>query len=210
MIMMKAKHMLPLLALSVASAYAGDRETFDFGWKFKYCGSGDPAEAGVPVYADSHQGTHSAAYAVDGDLMTRWCAKDQYDGHYLVIRPGFKDPVKMAVIYWEQRNNLTAIVSIDHGGSETQQIINVGHQAASFIDLGGKPVKSIKIRVGGTHIASWASIREVMFTGMDNQPLHVHRRINTSTGIYNYYIGKIIQFRQGLHYIKNLISCHIC
>ena len=175
MIMMKAKHMLPLLALSVASAYAGDRETFDFGWKFKYCGSGDPAEAGVPVYADSHQGTHSAAYAVDGDLMTRWCAKDQYDGHYLVIRPGFKDPVKMAVIYWEQRNNLTAIVSIDHGGSETQQIINVGHQAASFIDLGGKPVKSIKIRVGGTNIASWASIREVMFTGMNNQPLHVQK-----------------------------------
>ena len=25
--------MLPLLALSVASAYAGERETFDFGWK---------------------------------------------------------------------------------------------------------------------------------------------------------------------------------
>ncbi len=175
MIMMKAKYMLPLLALSVASAYAGERETFDFGWKFKYCGSGDPAEAGVPVYADSHQGTHSAAYAVDGDLMTRWCAKDQYDGHYLVIRPGFKDPVKMAVIYWEHRNNLTAIVSIDHGDSETQQIINVGHQAASFINVGGKPIKSIKIRVGGTHIASWASIREVMFTGMENQPLHVQK-----------------------------------
>ena len=35
---MKAKYMLPLLALSVASAHAGERETFDFGWKFKYFG----------------------------------------------------------------------------------------------------------------------------------------------------------------------------
>ena len=49
MITMKAKYMLPLLAMSVASAYAGERETFDFGWKFKYFGSGDPAEAGVPA-----------------------------------------------------------------------------------------------------------------------------------------------------------------
>ena len=175
MIMMKAKYMLPMLALSVASAYAGERETFDFGWKFKYYGSGDPAEAGVPVYADSHQGTHPAAHAVDGDLMTRWCAKDQYEGHYLVIRPGFDDPVKMAVIYWEQRNNLTATVVIDHGDSETRRTFKVGHQAASFIDVGGKPIRSIKILATDTNITKWASIREVMFTGVNDQPLTVKR-----------------------------------
>ena len=55
MCMIKSGYILPMLALSVASAYAGERENFDFGWKFKYCGAGDPAEAGVPVYADSHQ-----------------------------------------------------------------------------------------------------------------------------------------------------------
>ena len=63
---MKAKYVLPLLALSVADAAAGEREAFDFGWKFKYFGPGDPAEAGVPVMTDSHQGTHAAAHAVDG------------------------------------------------------------------------------------------------------------------------------------------------
>ena len=29
---MKAKYLLPLLALSVAAAQAGERESFDFGW----------------------------------------------------------------------------------------------------------------------------------------------------------------------------------
>ena len=53
MSMMKSKYILPLLAFSVASACAGERESFDFGWKFKYCGPGDPAEAGVPVYAET-------------------------------------------------------------------------------------------------------------------------------------------------------------
>ena len=175
MCMMKAKYVLPLLALSVATAAAGERETFDFGWKFKYFGSGDPAEAGVPVTTDSHQGTHAAAHAVDGDLMTRWCAKDQYEGHYLAINPGFSDPVKMAVIYWEQLNNMYVKIEIDHGAEKTVYEGKVGHQAATFLDCKDKPVKSLRISVSDTDIAHWASIREVMFTGSDYQPLAVKR-----------------------------------
>lgn len=175
MIMMKAKYMLPLLALSVASAYAGERETFDFGWKFKYFGPGDPADAGIPVSSDSYQGEHPAAHAVDGDLMTRWCAKNQGEGHYLMIRPGFSDPVKMAVVYWESRNNLTLKVEIDYGASVEQRTYRVGHQAATFIDLGGKSVKSIKLSVSNTTWSNWASIREVMFTGTNNEPLQVKK-----------------------------------
>ena len=176
MITMKAKYMLPLLAMSVASAYAGERETFDFGWKFKYFGSGDPAEAGVPVDTDSHQGTHPAAHAVDGDLLTRWCARNQGQGHYLLIRPGFSAPVKMAVVYWEKRNNMKLDVVIDHGdGSRTTRSYRVGHQAATFIDVGGKPVRSIKLTVNDATGQSWASIREVMFTGVNNEPLQVQK-----------------------------------
>ena len=175
MITMKAKYMLPLLALSVASAGAGERETFDFGWKFKYFGPGDPAEAGVPVMTDSHQGTHAAAHAVDGDLMTRWCAKDQRDGHYLMIQPGFSEPVKMAVIYWERLNNMSVKVVIDHGTEKTVYNYKVGHQAATFLDCKNKPIKSLLITVTDTDAAHWASIREVMFTGTDSQPLAVKR-----------------------------------
>ena len=172
---MKAKYVLPLLAISMASASAGERETFDFGWKFKYCGSGDPAEAGVPVRTDSYQGTHPAAHAVDGDLMTRWCAKNSAPGHHLYIRPGFTDPVSMAVVYWELRNNMMLEVEIDHGDSVQKRVYQVGHQAATFIDMGGKPVKSLKLTVLGSTPTCWASIREVMFTGVNNEPLMVKK-----------------------------------
>lgn len=175
MTMMKARYMLPLLAMSVASAYAGERETFDFGWKFKYFGPGNPAEAGVPAYTDSHQGTHPASHAVDGDLMTRWCAKDQAPGHQLIIVPGFKEPVKMAVVYWEQRNNMELDVEVNYGDTVEKRSYKVGHQAATFIDMGGKSVASIKMTVKGTDQHHWASIREIMFTGMNNEPLQVKR-----------------------------------
>ncbi len=173
---MKAKYLLPMLALSVAAAHAGERETFDFGWKFKYFGSGDPAEAGTPAYADSHQGTHPASHAVDGNLMTRWCAKDQFDGYQLTVDTGFDDPVKMAVVYWELRNNLTVDVEIDYAdGSKVTRTYKVGHQAATFIDVGGKSVKSIKLTVTDTDKHHWASIREVMFTGVNDEPLQVKK-----------------------------------
>ena len=175
MIMMKAKYMLPLVALSVASAYAGDRETFDFGWKFKYFGPGDPADAGIPVSTDSYQGEHPASHAVDGDLMTRWCAKNQGQGHYLMIRPGFSTPIKMAVVYWESRNNMKLTAEIDYGSSKETRELRVGHQAATFIDLKGKSVESIKLTVNDATWNNWASIREVMFTGMKNEPLQVKK-----------------------------------
>jgi hypothetical protein len=138
---MKAKYLLPLLAMSVAATQAGERESFDFGWKFKYCGSGSPAEAGVPVSADSFQGTHPAAHAVDGNLMTRWCAKNSAEGHYLEIRPGVDRAAKMAVVYWEQRNNMLLEVKVDYGDSVETRSIRVGHQAATFIRLKEKPVR---------------------------------------------------------------------
>ncbi len=173
--MMKSRYILPLLALSVASACAGERESFDFGWKFKYFGSGDPAEAGVPVYSDSHQGNHPASHAVDGNLMTRWCAKNSGRGHHLLIRPGFDAPVKMAVVYWENRNNMRLDVELNHGDSVTKRSYKVGHQAATFIDVGGKPVESVKLTVHDTTDSCWASIREVMFTGVNNEPLTVRK-----------------------------------
>ena len=60
---MNARFILPLLALSV-TAYAGERETFDFGWQFKYFGAGDPGTSHLPVMADSTQNGHPAAHAI--------------------------------------------------------------------------------------------------------------------------------------------------
>ncbi len=173
--MIKSRYILPMLALSVASAHAGERENFDFGWKFKYCGSGSPEEAGVPVSSDSFQGTHPASHAVDGNLLTRWCAKNSAEGHYLLIRPGVDKAARMAVVYWEQRNNLLLDVQIDYGDSVENRQLRVGHQAATFIRLNNKPVKSLKLTVKDSSPTCWASIREVMFTDVDDQPLLVKR-----------------------------------
>ena len=175
MTMMRARYVLPLLAMSVATAAAGERETFDFGWKFKYFGAGEPADAGMPVSTSSNQGEHPAAHAVDGDLNTRWCAKNNAGGHHLIIRPGFDDPVRMAVIYWESRNDMLLKVEIDHGKGKESREYRVGHQAATFIDMGDKPVKSLKLSVYDTSASCWASIREVMFTGSNGKSLQVKR-----------------------------------
>lgn len=175
MSMMKSRYLLPLLALCMADASAAQRETFDFGWKFKYFGAHDPAEEGSPAYSDGHQGTHAASLAVDGNLMTRWCAPNQAPGHTFVVRPGFKDPVKLLVIYWEMRNNFDVEAEIYSNGVKEVRRFRVGHQAASVINTGGKPLDVLKLTVRGTHIRQWASIREVMFTGVNDEALYVQR-----------------------------------
>ena len=102
---MNAKHILPLIALGIAAAQAGERETFDFGWKFKYFGNDDPAEADSPTWTNGHQGGHPASYAVDGNLETRWCAPGPESGTVLAIATGFSDPVKLFMVYWEKPNH---------------------------------------------------------------------------------------------------------
>ena len=62
---MRAKYLLPLMALTTAAAMAGERENFDFDWKFKYFGGYDPALAGSAAAADSYQGGHPASHAVE-------------------------------------------------------------------------------------------------------------------------------------------------
>ena len=96
---MRAKYLFPLMALSATLATAGERESFDFDWKFKYFGGYDPALAGSAATANSHQGGHPASHAVDNDMNTRWCAPNQSKGHKLTVRPNFNDPVQLFFIY---------------------------------------------------------------------------------------------------------------
>ena len=178
--MMKARHILPMLALSLCSAQAGERETFDFGWKFRYFGPENPADVGAPTTATDHQGNHPAAAAVDGDLMTRWCAADHKSGKVLTVRPGFDAPIKMAVIYWEQVNNCDVTVEIDSEGKTMSLKFKVGSQAASVVWLDGRTVSAMRIKVNGTSSKVWASVREVLFTGMNDEPLPVVHRKETA------------------------------
>ncbi|MBQ7023834.1 MAG: DUF4982 domain-containing protein [Akkermansia sp.] len=174
---MNAKHILPLIALGIATAYAGERETFDFGWKFKYFGGFDPADAGSPTWSSGYQGGHPASHAVDGNLETRWCAPNSNAGHKLVVAPGFEDPVKLFLIYWEAPSTFDVTVKVVcHDESKNFEVsFNQGGQAASFVQMPEpSSIRYIMVTVPkGTHSRQWMSVREVLFTGADNTPLKV-------------------------------------
>ena len=91
-----------MMAFTTTLAMAGERECFDFDWKFKYFGGYDPALAGSSATASKYQGGHPASRAVDNDMNTRWCAPDPLGGHKLMVRPNFDDPVKLFFIYWSK------------------------------------------------------------------------------------------------------------
>lgn len=178
-IVMNAKHILPLIALSLATVSAGERETFDFGWKFKYFGGNDPADSGSPTWCTGYQGGHPASHAVDGNMDTRWCAPNSETGHKLVIAPGFTDPVKLFFIYWEKANMFDVNVKVVcHDESKNLNLsFNQGGQAASFVILPEPAsIRYVVVSVPkGTQSTQWMSVREVLFTGADNKPLKPRR-----------------------------------
>ncbi len=162
---MKAHYILPLIALGVAAAYAGERETFDFGWKFKYYGTGDG-----PAHASSAQGWHPAGHAVDGDLNTRWCAANEKPGHSLTVKTGLQDKLKSVTIVWENARAKEAVVTLKSGKKTVTKTYKVEGDKTE-IPLGGWPLSSIKVVVNGTSMGTWASIRELQFMGMDGKLL---------------------------------------
>ena len=178
-IAMNAKHILPLIALGIAAAQAGERETFDFGWKFKYFGGFDPADAGSPTWCSGYQGGHPASHAVDGNMDTRWCAPSSKAGHKLVVAPGTEEPVKLFFIYWERPCSFEVNIKVVcHDESKNVDLsFNQGGQAASFVVMPEPAsIRYVIVTVpSGTHSTQWMSIREVLFTGVDSQPIKVRR-----------------------------------
>ena len=166
-----------MMALTAAAAMAGERESFDFDWKFKYFGGYDPALAGSSATASKYQGSHPASHAVDNDMNTRWCAPDPLGNHKLMIRPNFDDPVKLFFIYWEKVCSFDVTITVKcKNGKKIVEKFNTGGQAAAFIMMQDdpQPIESVLISVdGGTTPTQWASIKEVIFTGLDNRPIPV-------------------------------------
>ncbi len=170
---MTAKYILPLMVLGAMSVYAGERESFDFGWKFKYFGAGNPG----PAKASTTQSGHPAIHAIDGDLKTRWCASSGAEGQTFEITTGFSNKIEKIVIIWESdtpgeihatcrsgEEILTTDIEEDSwfswlwGGNDDK-----AGKGRTIIPVGGKPVSHIKLTINGTNGALWASIREVQF-----------------------------------------------
>ncbi len=177
---MTAKYILPLMALGAMSVYAGERESFDFGWKFKYFGTGNPG----PARASTTQGGHPALHAIDGDINTRWCASNGAAGQVFEVNTGFKDKIQEIVIIWEKdtpgevhaeyrsgTENLVQDFEEDDswfswlwGGNDDK-----AENGKTVIPVGGKPVSQLRLTISGTTPRLWASIREIQFINTEGK-----------------------------------------
>ncbi len=171
---MTAKYLLPLMALGAMSVYAGERESFDFGWKFKYYGTGDPG----PVKASSTQGGHPAMHAIDGKPETRWCASNEQPGQVFEVNTGFRDNIQNIVIIWESEAPGKVHAEYHCGTEDIEQDIvkeptwfswlwsksdDAAEKGRTVINVGGVPVSHLKLTISGTSPSLWASIREIQF-----------------------------------------------
>lgn len=151
-------------------AHAGSRSSFDFGWEFRYFGKGSPVIQSKVVKADSQEPENPAVHAIDGNMATRWCAKDGNAGHYLVLKPGSRKKVKTIRIIWENERSKQLSLRLDYGKkSETKNLTTQGNETR--IDIGGRRIRTLKCTVNGTDKGNWASIRELVLLDMDDEPL---------------------------------------
>ncbi len=167
------------MLLSAAAVLAGERESFDFGWKFKYYGTGNPG----PVKASTTQSGHPALHAIDGDLKTRWCASSGAEGQVFELVTGLRDSIADIIIIWEKdtpgevhaayqcelleqdiEDNSTWFSWLWGGEGDAEN-------GKTVIHVGGKPVSRLKLTINGTSRSSWASIREIKLVSTEGKEL---------------------------------------
>ena len=162
------------MGMSVASA--GDRETFDFGWQFKYYGPESPEEYGSPAVADSQQSNHPAWYAVDGNMDTRWCAQNAKEGHQMMVRPGFKQPIKSVRLYWERPNDMELTLRWQLDGKKYEKVVAVGGKDMTEVPLDiNRSLRELSIEFHKTDQKCWPGMREIVFIGKDDKIQKVNR-----------------------------------
>lgn len=170
--MAHAPHLiLSLLVSGLACAAVSERECFDFGWQFRYFGSGNPAQIGSPATADSAQGGHEAACAIDSRLDTRWCATSSKEGHWFQLVPGVDRPAKELRIDWEKPNNMRVRCEYIADGKAESTEFNVGGQSASRLPLGGRCIRELKLTLYGTDQRHWAGAREITLIDTEGKPI---------------------------------------
>ncbi len=169
---MNMQHILPIMALGLAFAQAGERSTFDFGWKFKYFGPLAPGEKPSAATCDGYQAGHAAQDAIDGKPGTRWCAPNGSSGHWLAVKKGPKEKVETIRIVWENGNRKEAIVEYVANGLPVQEKITVDKQETE-INVGGRTISDFKITVNGTGPNNWASISELTFCNKSGHALQI-------------------------------------
>ncbi len=170
--------LLILSGLSALHASAGERETFDFDWQFKYFGPGEPPRISM-ANASSSEAGNPAENAIDGNPQTRWCAANGDQGHSLKIDLGKVRVIRSVEIIWE--NDKPKNVALNpHTKGKSKAIILKDQGAKSVFELDGPAIRGAEIRVSGLSAGSWASIREVIFRDADGNVVKPSKGANTT------------------------------
>ncbi len=157
--------LLLLSGLTALQTSAGERETFDFGWQFKYFGAGNPPRISM-ASASSSEDANPAANAIDGNEQTRWCAANGDQGHTLKVQLGGVRRIGSIEIIWE--NDKPKSVSLKPFTKSKSSVISLKDQGAkSVFELPRNAIKGCEVRVTDLTAGSWASIREIIFRDMD-------------------------------------------
>ena len=148
-----------LLAGMPGSLKGAQRESFDFGWSFKYFGTEDPLDGMFPVKASSMQPGNPAAHAVDGNRETRWCAADGKPGHSITVKIG-KQKVNKIVIHWEDAKPQEYELTLEYKGDRSRQTLRKD-SVTSTIEVGDKALEGLSLKLVKNGANSWASIKEI-------------------------------------------------
>ncbi len=175
--MIKLIHLLPVLALGVIPvARAAERESFDFDWKFRYMGTGEPSLANSQAMASGSEPGNGPGNVVDGNLNTRWCAPDSLAGHFIQVQTGTRAKVKTIIVQWERENYFEVDVEIVSGKRQKTRTIAMNGQDTLRIPVGNRPITSIKLTINkGVHGGCWASVREIIFLDDEGKQVHLKK-----------------------------------
>ena len=155
---------------AAADEPASTRETFDFGWSFKYFGPVAPEDAAQGVFAPGgSQKEHPAADAVDGNQQTRWCAPNGKSHHSLVLLTDARIPVRKLKIYWEKKDAQKVEVELTFSDGKTEQHVLSMEKGSSDVDVRGRGIEKLKLTFPEASGRAWASVREVEFVGTDGK-----------------------------------------
>lgn len=147
------------------------RETFDFGWTFRYFGSASPEETAAGIYApEGSQEGNPPSHAVDGRKETRWCASSGRPGQTLVLLPDPTKPIDKLCITWEKKDAQKVVIEckpLEKDGSKHADTYTTTMQSGeSVVNLAGRCAAVITLRFPESRNNAWGSVREIELVGV--------------------------------------------
>ena len=151
---------------------AGARETFDFGWTFRYFGSASPEEMAEGIYApEGSQAGNPPSHAVDGKDETRWCAGSGRPGQTLVLLPDRTKPIDKLCITWEKKDpqkvEIECKLAENGGATRADTHTTTMQNGESVVNLAGQCASVITLRFPESRGNAWGSVREIELVGTD-------------------------------------------